>query len=230
MSLILDALNRAEADRAIERGPVPDLRARLSSSQTTDPPRANGSKALLWLAIGLLAALLIVALAWRWPDADQKPLLPAVPVAHPPLATPAATPPPTTAPIPEPAPTSASGFSAHDTASAVPRAPASRTPNSTALAEAPKEKPKPVPKLQSAEPDEPRIYAQSELPDSVRRVLPQMAISGSMYSSNASARMLIINNQVLHEGDSVSNDVVLEQIRLKAAVFRYRNYRYRIAY
>ena len=51
-----------------------------------------------------------------------------------------------------------------------------------------------------------------------------------MYSSTPSSRILILNGQVLHEGDKIAPDLVLQQIRLKAAVLLFRGYRYSIAF
>ena len=42
--------------------------------------------------------------------------------------------------------------------------------------------------------------------------------------------MLIINGQVFHEGDKLAPELVLEQIKLKAAVLRYKGYRYSVSY
>jgi general secretion pathway protein B len=70
----------------------------------------------------------------------------------------------------------------------------------------------------------------SELPDDVRRELPQMVVGGAMYADTPSTRMLVINSQVLHEGDQAAPGVVLQEIRLKSAVFSYRGLRYSIAY
>jgi general secretion pathway protein B len=77
---------------------------------------------------------------------------------------------------------------------------------------------------------EPRIYALGELPDTIRRELPQLTVGGSIYSDNAANRFLIINGQVFHEGDKLAPDLWLEQIRLKAAVLRYKDYRYTIRF
>jgi general secretion pathway protein B len=55
-------------------------------------------------------------------------------------------------------------------------------------------------------------------------------VSGAMYSGNAASRMLILNGQVFHEGDKVTSDLVLVQIRLKSAVLGYKDYRYSINY
>jgi general secretion pathway protein B len=51
-----------------------------------------------------------------------------------------------------------------------------------------------------------------------------------VYSVNASQRMLIVNGQVFTEGGEVGAGVVLEEIRPKAAVLKFRGSRYTVAY
>ena len=51
-----------------------------------------------------------------------------------------------------------------------------------------------------------------------------------MHSANPANRMLILNGQVFHEGDQVTPDLVLEQIKLKSAVLVYKGQRYSINY
>ncbi|RRS03009.1 hypothetical protein EIP75_17875 [Aquabacterium soli] len=75
-----------------------------------------------------------------------------------------------------------------------------------------------------------RVYALHELPDHVRRSLPQLVIGGAMYSDNPGSRMLVINSQLFHEGDKLGPDLTLEEIKLKSAVLRYRNWRYGVTY
>ena len=75
-----------------------------------------------------------------------------------------------------------------------------------------------------------RVYAPNELPDDVRRGLPSFTFGGAVYSDNAANRMLIINGQLFNEGGQPSPGVVLDQIRLKSAVFRYRGFRYEMPY
>jgi general secretion pathway protein B len=76
----------------------------------------------------------------------------------------------------------------------------------------------------------PRIVAQSDLPPDVQRDLPKLAISGGVYSENVAQRMLIVGGQVVNEGSEVAPGVVLEQIRPKTAVLRFRNLRYSVPY
>jgi general secretion pathway protein B len=95
--------------------------------------------------------------------------------------------------------------------------------------------PPPGVKVEAPKPKEPasaddRIYALNELPDGIRRELPALSIGGAMYSENAANRMLIVNGLLLHEGDKVAPDLVLEQIKLKAAVLKYKSYRYQLSF
>jgi general secretion pathway protein B len=60
--------------------------------------------------------------------------------------------------------------------------------------------------------------------------MPRLSVGGSIYSETPSARMVILNGQVYHEGDKPAADTVLEQIRLKSAVLSYRGERFEIAF
>lgn len=75
-----------------------------------------------------------------------------------------------------------------------------------------------------------KLYKLMDLPESVRRDLPTLTIGGAMYSEIPAQRMLIINSQVLREGDTVAPELVLEAIQLKAAIFRFKGYRYIVNY
>ena len=68
------------------------------------------------------------------------------------------------------------------------------------------------------------------LPASVRAGLPRLAVGGAIYSEVPSARMLILNGQVYHEGEKPAPDTVLQQIRLKSAVLETRGTRYEITF
>jgi general secretion pathway protein B len=77
---------------------------------------------------------------------------------------------------------------------------------------------------------EPRVHAQAELPDDIRRDLPKLVIGGSSYSGDAASRMVMINGQVFHEGDRLGPDLVLERIRLKSAVLAFKGWRYEVLF
>jgi general secretion pathway protein B len=75
-----------------------------------------------------------------------------------------------------------------------------------------------------------KVPTLAELPEDVRRSLPALTVSGAMYSDQPASRMLLINNRVFHEGDQPVAGLVLEEIRLKSAVFRYQGTRYAVSY
>jgi general secretion pathway protein B len=70
----------------------------------------------------------------------------------------------------------------------------------------------------------------NDLPPDVRSTLPHLAVGGAIYSETPSARMVILNGQVFHEGDKPAADTVLEQIRLKSAILNFRGQRYEISF
>ena len=57
-----------------------------------------------------------------------------------------------------------------------------------------------------------------------------MAITGGVYSSNKIQRMLIVNGQVFNEGSEIGPGVVLEEIKPKTAVLRFRGSAYTVSY
>ncbi|HEY0835536.1 MAG TPA: general secretion pathway protein GspB [Azospirillum sp.] len=59
---------------------------------------------------------------------------------------------------------------------------------------------------------------------------PKLAISGGVYSANRAQRMLIVNGQVVNEGADLGGGLVLEEIRPKAAVLRFRGGRYSVGF
>jgi len=70
----------------------------------------------------------------------------------------------------------------------------------------------------------------NDLPPGVRSQLPRLAVGGAIYSETPSARMVILNGQVWHEGEKPAADTVIEQIRLKSAVLNFRGQRYEVAF
>ena len=225
MSYILDALRKAEAER--ERGHVPSIHAQpaFAGAQPSSAP----ARSRLWmvlLGVGVLIAL-IFGLAYylllgRSPASEMV-----APVAARPVIAPTQAPAPTPAPVASvPVPSVAPG----PAQAAAPPAPRTRQAPVAAAA-------KPTaaavvavsPAPAASRPDE-RIYAAAELPDDIRRQLPALAVGGSMYSPTPKDRLVIINGQVLHEGDRIAPDIVVERIRLKAAVLAFKGYRYLLAF
>ncbi|MEO8155613.1 MAG: general secretion pathway protein GspB [Rhizobacter sp.] len=227
MSYILDALRRADSER--ERGAVPSLHAKQVPAALADDEEDGDrgrSQPLLWAVIGL-SVVLAAVLAWLFLGRDSPPetVVMAVPAAVQPAVT-VASPPLSLQPVPQVLPQSMPTPVEVTAAPAAALPPVQHAPQRKAARPASKA---PAPTA-SAAVVEPRVYALNELPEEIRRELPSLAVGGAMYSDQASSRMLILNGQVFHEGDKVSANLVLEQIKLKSAVLAYKSYRYGINY
>lgn len=94
---------------------------------------------------------------------------------------------------------------------AAPRPPTSRPALATAPAVAP------LPRL-------------AELPEDVRREVPTLAFGGSVHSELPAQRMVILNGQLLREGDAITNDLAVEEIRQKSAVLRIKGRRFELVF
>jgi general secretion pathway protein B len=252
MSYILDALRRADTERG--RGAVPGIHSQLDNP-AAERAAAPRSRALLWAVIGLSAALVAV-LAWvllrggekPQPVVVQPPVAEVAVVAPTEVSPPVAAPQPTIVPTtPPPFPAEAPRAAVHMPTEAAPpstrrappaeSAPAAKTsvaPTTTAPAQTAKPAANPAPvaaaTTSGASGASSRIYAVNELPDNIRSSLPQLSIGGAMYSPNKASRMLIVNGQLMHEGDKIAPDLLLDQIELKRAVLSFRGYRYSINY
>jgi general secretion pathway protein B len=69
-----------------------------------------------------------------------------------------------------------------------------------------------------------------ELAADLRRELPPLAVSGSVYSPDAPSRMLVLDGQVVREGQSAAPGVLVEQIGPKAAVLSFKGQRFELPY
>ena len=141
---------------------------------------------------------------------------PAVPPSAPDVAPAPAPAAAVAAPAPAPRPRPATKRPAADdrATAAVPRA-AARPP-------APPPPPPAAPAPPPAPPPAARLPGLGELPGELRQQIPPLVIGGSVYSPQASARMVIVNGQVFQEGSSLTPELKLEQVRQKAAVFSIR--------
>ncbi|MES2088813.1 MAG: general secretion pathway protein GspB [Pseudomonadota bacterium] len=258
MSYILDALRKADSER--ERGSVPTIHSQSVPSTQPEsdpsPPLASSAKPWMWGLAGAGAVLLAGALVWVLVGGEPASSVPTVRLAvavpevipPPPLPSPMPTPVPephevvvpqaAPSPAPVPTPTPTPGPDPMPQARQQPP-PALVSPPTRAAA--PVRLPPPavvVPQRQpgaSVSPQAPqapdeRVYAMHELPEAIKRSLPVLTIGGAMYSETPSSRMLILNGQVFHEGDSPGPELVLEQIKLKSAVLKYKGYRSGINY
>mgnify|MGYP000093046163 CR=1 FL=1 len=156
---------------------------------------------------------------------------PVAPPAQPPATAPVA--PVQTAPVqaarptsPQPAVVTAPPPAATARVPSSGATPAPATPNARAAAPAQD----PLRVDSSLREPAPKIVSVQELPDNIRRELPQLTVGGAMHSDVAANRMLVLNGGVFREGDQPAPGVVLEEIRLKSAVLRYKGHRYSISY
>ena len=79
-------------------------------------------------------------------------------------------------------------------------------------------------------PAEAQVYTREQLPPNIRAELPQFSVGGSIYSPVPAARSLIVNGQLFREKDRLNQDLTLEEIKLKAAVFSFRGYRFEVLF
>ena len=239
MSYILDALRRADAER--ERGEVPGLQSQQQHAALDDEEAAPARSRWMLAAIAALVVALAAAIGWNFVGGEPPRSPTVVAVSPPPMAvTPSpgaagATAPPVVVvapPVPQP-PIVATARPA-EPRPAVRRAPASSPSPAPVSANAAPATPvapdRPVAAASRPASPETRIYARAELPAEVQRELPQVAVGGASYSNDAASRMVIINGQVFHEGDKIANGLVLEKIKLKAAVLAYKGWRYQLDY
>ena len=231
MSLILDALRKADAER--ERGSVPSLHSHPVVPPSAEvPPKPTARPNWLWIAIGIAVGLVGAGVAgWVMIGRDAPPptavATPSPAQAGAPATPPAASTPPVSAVAP--APSSPAAPSAAIAEPAPWPQPDERKP---ARAETKGGAPAPVPVLGNVPLAEaqPQIYAREQLPPDVRAALPQLTIGGSIYSPNPAGRSLIVNGQLFRERDRLTQDLSLEEIRLKAAVFSFRGYRFEVLF
>ena len=222
MSYILEALKKADADR--ERSHVPDLHAR--PDPTVDHERwRTRSRPSLWAAVALLGLLGAGLTWWAWrPAAPQDALVNA------PVAAPAVAPPPVAASRPVAAETATGRdltapavIAVQIAPPAVPRplADAIKPPSVAAAAAA-------NPPAAAASPAVPRLPLLAELPAEVRSQLPVLNVGGSMYSTSAAVRMVILSGQVFREGDSPAPGLTVVQIGPKSTVLAFRGQRFEL--
>ena len=197
MSYILDALRRSQAER--ERGQVPGLNAQAAPAETVLPaPRRGALLSLAGLLIVSLLVVLAVLLLREGPRVNDPAPRPAAPAVL--AAPPAPLQPPANLPMVVSAPPVS-----------VP-APAPPVPTPAAAAQG---------KASAA----PAPVSLASLSPELRRELPTMVIGGSIWSESPASRFVIVNGQVVREGEAAAPGVLLERIGPKAAVLRWREWR-----
>lgn len=231
MSYILEALRRAEAERTRAQAGPPDLLAPVLTAPAL-PARRVPLAAWLGLAallLGLGLAGGAVLLGWR----------PQVAASTPPTQAEAQVRAPAPA-APRPAMPASALVQAQASAPAPALAPAASRPSAQVAAPAPAPPPPrvaaPRPAAAQARP-EPRAAAAAplptaaELPAELRRELPSLAVGGSVWSDDPASRFLLVNNEVLREGQRLGHsELLLERLAPHEAVFNFRGTRWRMAF
>lgn len=240
MSYILDALKKADAAR--ERESVPGLHSR--HDHPADPEPDDGSAEGLspkaaWAMGGVLGGVVLAALMAWWMQPEPMPTAPQAQVQvqtqmqtqQLPSRTAEAV---AVAPVAPAAPVMPA-LPAARVSPAEPVEPGERLkPIATPALSAPAKRPAPAAASLSVDPAlrdaPPPVVPIDRLPDDIRRELPALSVGGAMHSDVAANRMLILNGGVFREGDQPAPGVMLEEIKLKSAVFRYKGHRYSVSY
>lgn len=225
MSLILDALRRAESER--QRGQSPDLNRVLQADT------ARGTRPVHRRWAWALAALLLAAGiggGWLWsrmtPTAVQAPLAAstasAVPTQPPPRA-PVATSVPGAAvvsvapPVTPTSATAARGAAPAARPMATPSRKASTQPPTASTA-----KPDPAP----AAP--PEVISLSTLAEPQRSAVMRLAIGGGVHSQDRAQSFVLVGGQLTREGDALAPGIAVERIEPRAVVLRVGEQRVRV--
>jgi general secretion pathway protein B len=224
MSYILDALQRADAER--ERGTVPGLHAQPLGAPER---RRDGHSQRTFWTVALVACTVAALFAGWWfgrgsttvPVATTAPAAPAIA----PLQTPSAPasvvsaplplPLPLPLPVPLPAPKAQQALTTAEQTAPVPEKAASAAPVGS-----------PTPAQRASAP----LPWLAELPEETRRQVATLTITGAVYSENPSQRLLLVNGQVLPQGSLVVPEVTLEEIRERHSVFNFRGTRFRLTH
>jgi general secretion pathway protein B len=258
MSYILEALRKADAEREREKGFVPGLNAQLLPplpGEGLEEPAAFPW--WRWVGAALVLVLATVVAWMLLGRSDPQPVAVTPPPAVAPVAQTAQAPTPAPVPAPKPPsapaqdaaagpavpPPQAPRSAPAETVKAAPRksvpsnplaqstgpsARASNRPGAEPRVPSPG-RPKAEgtsPKATDAPPD--KLPTLADLPPDLRQLVPQLVVGGSVYSPQASVRMVVFNGQVFQEGNALTAELTLEQIRPKTAVLSIRGQRFQM--
>ncbi len=237
MSYILDALKKSEQER--KQGEVPGL----NSFQENPPAPRSTRRHLIYLLIGFLLLIILAIGLWLFlrqppmptpavttkevltdttamplleqpqplePEATQiakeappdKPLQPAI------IAKPETPPPALEDFTPEPE----TSLSSVETG-----APTTDSGDNDQFLDDDRESPAPV---------KPKLIPFANLPADIRSALPELVIAAHYYSSKPASRMASINGRIMRQGQSVTEDLILEEIIPEGVILSYLDYRF----
>jgi general secretion pathway protein B len=226
MSYILDALKKAESDRKL--GSIPTVHAQSMPSTTNNADLPGWRKRLPWL-LTLLMSVLVAWVGWLQPWRSQP-----APAANPPSGSA----PPTAQTMENPVPVAPPAASAPASPALKSAAP-EHVDQPARSAMAPRA-PASSPKIASVDtkavaPEADHVEQKSvgtlqDLPENIQRELPAIVVNGYIYARNPADRSVLINKRLLHEGDQIGPELVLEKMTPNGAVLSYKGYRYRVPY
>jgi general secretion pathway protein B len=224
MSFILDALRKAEVDRDRGRGSdlggLPAASSPLPSARPVPPQVGPGSqvravaKGGRWgIIAAAVAACVLGAVAGAW---WMRPVVTQAQDDGLPRRSAPRNDPPLEAPAPSlrgpQGPTQSSSSPAPSL-----RDPQGPTQSSSAPSPSLRD-PQGSKQSSSASANPPQPWPHSQLPPEAQRTLATWQVNGSMHSPQRSARMLIINGQVVREGDSPAAGIKILEIRPRSVV------------
>jgi general secretion pathway protein B len=237
MSYILDALRKSDQQR--QRGAAPTL---LTAQATVPVPERTGISMNVWLVAGLVGAGVLIGWLRPWQTESATPMpghIAAGPTAAKPLAATPVTPPPQadlnsvareSAPDRQPVqasafvakPAPAPGSTENDTSQLVGR----KVPVTVREDVARPALENPVTETTTSRESGKNVMPLSELPASVRQEIPNLTISFHVYSNNPADRRIMINNELLRQGESLPPGLGVEQITPDGVVISYKGYRF----
>ena len=193
------------------------------------PGAAGAGQPAPALAVGPAAATPpAVALA---PQVPAQVLAPGARPAAPPLLPPALAPAPPGLAVPTPALRAQPALP-----SAMPVQPAAATRWAATVASSPPPTaemapaPAPAPAQLAPAAAPARWPSLAELPEAQKRELGPLVVGGAMHAEQAALRIVILNGQVFHEGDKLSPELQVQQIRLKSVVLSHRGQRFELPF
>lgn len=237
MSYILDALRKSDQQR--QRGAAPTL---LTAQATVPAPAQPGFSLNGGLVAALVGAGILIGWLRPWQTEPAAPMpepiatqqlaarppasTPAIPAHEADLPDTAAEPASVQAPVQasitatKPAPAPASAMKA-----AMP-APAARDEARVAAREETSLPENPVAAEPTVATREKTGTPLSDLPPAIRQEIPDIAISFHVYASRPADRRIMINNELLRQGDSLPPGLVVERITPDGVVIGYKGYHF----
>lgn len=208
MSYILDALRRAETQR--QRAVTPGLHSLHLTPEALPAKKLSRSAAPWLLGVALVVGVLAAAF-WVWLSTPDSPA----------------------APVPASEASTIADSSADKTLLVAPARAVKTKPPGTGESTPPAATAKSAESVKSGATSAAAasvIVWLADLPADLRSSVPKIAITGSVYADAPGQRLLLVNNLVLTQGQTLAPDLVLEEIQQHSSVFNFHGTRFRVAH